>query len=258
MAITFQGASVSALASDIIQSAAYEIGAFAPGEPVPAEDANWALELLQRQIDLWNAKRGLIYAVEFDLFTLTPNLAPHTIGPTGTFNTGAAQNYRPVRVSSASFVLNSGSANPVDVPISMRSREWWAANPLKSMTTAIITDCYYEPSSPNGTLNFFPVCNTAGQVRLELWSSLAQALELTTKIGLVQGYWEALVTTLALGLCPSYSRQPSEVLIARQATAFKAIFENNDPPPRIETNSGMPGGAAAGQPDYNFLTGLRG
>ncbi len=257
MAVTFSGSSVTARAADIIQSAAYEIGAFSPGEAVLAAEALWALEVLQRIIDQWNARRAMIFAVGFTLYNLTANKGPHTIGPTGDFNTGPAANYRPVRIGSCSFVLNPGTTNPVDLPVQMRDKDWWAANPLKSLTSSIITDCYYEPASPNGNLNFFPICNTNGVVRLEQWSSLAQALTLQTALGLVQGYWEALVTTLALALCPSFEKQPSPVLAARQATAMKAIFENNDPAPRIDTASGMPGTAGTGRPDFNFLTGMR-
>ena len=257
MAVTFNGSSVTARAADLIQSAAYEIGAFAPGEAVAAAEALWALELLQRIIDQWNAKRSMIYAVEFDQYTLTANLGPHTIGPTGVLKTGAAANYRPVRVASASFVLNPGGATAVDLPIQMRDKDWWAANPLKAMTSSIVTDCYYEPSSPNGQLNFFPICNTNGVVRLEQWSGLAQARTLQTQLGLVQGYWEALVTTLAVAMCPSFEKQPSPVLVARQASSIKTIFENNSPAPRIDTAAGMPGSAGTGRPDFNFLTGMR-
>lgn len=257
MAVVFSGASVTARAADLIQSAGYEMGAFSPGEQVPAAEALWALEVLQRIIDQWNAKRAMIFSIGFYAYNLTANLAPHTIGPTGTFNTGPAANYRPVRIASASFVLNAGGDNAVDLPVQMRDKDWWAANPLKSLSSSIITDLYYDPAQPNGNLNFFPICNTNGTVRLELWNTLAQALTLQTQIGMVQGYWEALVTTLAVALCPSFERQPSPILMSRQAAAIKTIFENNDQAPRIETNSGMPGTAGAGRPDFNFLTGMR-
>lgn len=256
MAVIFNGSSVTAKAADLIQSAAYEIGAFAPGEAVPAAEAAWGLEMLQRIIDQWNAKRALIYDVSFTLYNLIANLAPHTIGPTGNFNTGPAANYRPVRIGSASFVLNPGATEPVDLPIHLRDKDWWAANPLKSMTSSVITDLYYDPAQPNGNLNFFPICNVAGVVRLEQWNSLAQALTLQTGLGLVQGYWEALATTLALALCPSFQTQPSPVLVARQAAAMRILFYNNDPAPRTTTNSGMPGTAETGRPDFNFLTGM--
>ncbi len=256
MAVTFSGSSVTAKAADIIQSAAYEIGAFSPGEAVPAADALWGLEVLQRIIDQWNAKRAMIFDVNFTLYNLVPNLAPHTIGPTGTFDTGPAANYRPARIASASFVLNPGTTQPVDMGINIRDKDWWGANPLKSMTSSIITDLYYDPALPNGNLNFFPICNTNGVVRLEQWNSLAQALTLETGIGLVQGYWEALVMSLALALSSSFGVQPSPILVARQAAAMRIIFDNNDAAPRTTTNSGMPGTAQTGRPDFNFLTGM--
>lgn len=256
MAPTFSGSSVTVKAADVIQSAAYEIGAFAPGEKVAAAEALWGLEVLQRIIDQWNAKRALIYDVSFTTYNLVANLAPHTIGPTGTFNTGPAASYRPVRISSASFVLNPGTTQPVDMGINIRDKDWWAANPLKSLTSSIVTDLYYDPAQPNGNLNFFPICNTNGVVRLEQWNSLAQALTLQTGLGLVQGYWEGLVTTLALALCPSFQTQPSPVLAARQVAAMRIIFYNNDAAPRTTTNEGMPGTAQTGRPDFNFLTGM--
>lgn len=257
MAVTFSGASVTALASDLIRSAMYEIGAQSPGEAVSADDALWCLEVLQRIIDQWNAKRAMIFSVGFTLYSLIPNHAPHTIGPTGDFKTGDAANYRPVAVSSASFVLSAQTDTPVDLPIRMRDKNWWAANPLKALKSSVITDLYYDPAQPNGNLNFYPICNTEGSVRLETWNSLNQALKLTTAIGMVQGYWEALVTTLAISICPSFERQPSPILVERQKIAIKTVFENNDPAPRITTSCGMPGSEPAGRPDFNFLTGMR-
>ncbi len=257
MAVTFSGSSVTARAADLIQSAAYEIGAFSPGEPVAAAEALWGLEVLQRIIDQWNAKRTMIFSVAFTTYNLIANHAPHTIGPTGDFNTGPAAAYRPVRIGSASFVLNPGATEPVDLPMHIRDKDWWAANPLKSLASSVITDLYYEPAQPNGNLNFFPILNTNGVVRLEQWSGLAQALALGTELGLVQGYWEALVTSLALALAPSFEKAPSPVLVARQAAAMRIVFGNNEMAPRIDTASGMPGTAATGRPDFNFLTGMR-
>lgn len=257
MAVTFSGSSVSALASDIIQSAAYEIGVWSPGEAVPLGEQTWVLEKLQRIIDQWNAARELIFASSFTLYTIPANTSPITIGPTGDLNTGPAAQYRPVEIPSASFVLNPGTSNPVDLPIRMRTNDWWAANPLKSMTNSIITDLYYSADLPNGSLFFYPTCNVGAAVRLEQWSSLAQAVTLATQLGFVQGYWEALILDLALSLCPGFEKQPSAVLVQRRQQAMKIILGNNDKPPIIDTSSGMPGTRGDGRPDFNFLTGER-
>jgi hypothetical protein len=244
---------VSAAPADLILSALYEIGVVAAGEPLMPEDAAWGLEKLQRLIDQWNARRELIYTSSLTLFNLQANHAPHTIGPGGDFQAAV----RPVSIISASFVLNSGSQNPVDTPINIRDSDWWSAVPLKSLTSSIITDLYYDPTGPLGNLNFYPICNVIAPVRLEYWNALAQALTLQTKLGFVQGYWVALVTDLAVRLAPSYERSVSAELQTHWNRAMRVIEANNDKPPRIDTNSGMPTSGHGGRPDFNFLTGLR-
>lgn len=254
MPITFSGSSVTALANDIILSAGQEAGIYAAGETPQLEDSAWGLEKLQRIIDQWNAVRELIFSVGFTLYTIPANTAPVTIGPTGQLV--PADGYRPVKIPSAAFVLNPGSSNPVDVPINIRDDDWWAGNPVKSQTSSIITDLYYDPAQPNGNLNFWPVCNTNGTVRLQLWNSLKQALAFTTAIGMVQGYWDALVLTLAVSLGSSYGKEPSPSLVARQREAMRIITDNNAMPPKIDTAGAMPS-AGSVQPDYDFLTGQR-
>lgn len=258
MTVTFTAGNnaVSVAPIDLITSAFYEINALAAGETPSAEDGAWGLEKLQRLIDRFNAMREIIFSANFNLFTLIPNHSPHTIGPTGDFATPI----RPTKILSASFVLNGGSSNPVDLPVFIRDDEWWAANPLKSLTSSVVTDLYYSPDAVNGSLYFYPISNVAFPVRLEYWSSLAQAINLTTKLGFVQGYWDAIVLSLAIDLFPSYpAAGPAvyQILRENQKAAMMAIFGNNDGPPRIDTNSGMPGTSNSGRPDFNFLTGMR-
>lgn len=250
---TNSNAAVLVTAADLIKAALLESGIIGSGEPLEPEDAEWGLEKLQREIDQFNARRELIFSYGFALYTLKANHAPHTIGPGGDFNVPI----RPVKILSARFILNSGSTSPVDSPIDIRDEAWWAANPLKSLISSIVTDLYYDKAGALGNLNFFPICNIANPVRLETWSSLAQAVSLTTKLGFVQGYWDAVVCDLAVRLCPSYDQPVSSDLREQWNRAMRIIEANNDKPPRIQTNSGMPGSDRGGRPDFNFLTGLR-
>ncbi len=245
---------VSAAPTDLILSALNEIGVIAAGEPLMPQDAAWGLEKLQRLIDQWNARRELIFSVGFNLYNLQANHAPHTIGPGGDFNVPV----RPVNVVSAAFILNSGTATPFDAPINIRDADWWAANPLKSLVSSIVTELYYDPASPLGNLNFYPISEIANPVRLETWNLLAQALTLQTQLGFVQGYWDAIVSDLAMRLCPSYERTPSEELREQWNRAMRIIQANNDAPPIINADGGgMPTSRRGGRPDFNFLTGLR-
>lgn len=243
-------------ARDLVTSALTELDRAGDGTTVSAEDSAWGLQKLQRQIDQWNARRELIFSVGFQLFTMQANHSPHTIGPGGDFNIPI----RPTTVVGWSFILNGASANPVDVPGYLRDDDWYQNNPLKNLTSSISTDLYYSPDSPLGNLFFFPICNVANQVRLELWSSLAQAVSLDTKLGFVQGYWDAIVLDLAVRLSPSFEKVVSPDLREQWNRAMRIIEANNDGPPRIETNvGGMPESRGRNdcRPDFNFLTGLR-
>lgn len=257
MTVVFASTSsaVSAAPQDLIISALKEIGVQAAGEPLAAQDAAWGLEKLQRLIDSFNAQRDTIFSHNFTLYNLKANHSPHTIGPNGDFNTPV----RPVKIISASLILNGSGSNPVDLPINIRDDDWWSANPLKSQVSSITTDLYYDAALTLGNCNFWPISNVASPVRLESWASLAQAVDLVTPLGFVQGYWDAIVLSLALRLFPSYwpDKQPSSVLVAMQREAMKIIADNNSSAPRIETNSGMPNSGRSGRPDFNFLTGLR-
>lgn len=259
MPVTFTAAnnSVAAAPTDLITSAALEAGILGAGETLGVEDAPWILEKLQRLIDKFNAQRGVIFNHSFSLFNLQANHAPHTIGPGGDFQVAV----RPIKILSASFVLNGGSSNPVDLPVRIRDDEWWAANPLKSLSSSIVTDLFYDPAmtatAPYGNLNFYPISTVAAPVRLEAWFPLPQAIDYTTKLGLPQAYWDAIVLSLALSLCPSYNKQPSAVLVQQQQEAMKIVRANNEKAPRIDTNSGMPSSGGSGRPDFNFLTGMK-
>lgn len=255
MPVTFTAGNqaVSAKPIDLITSALIEIGRQSPGETVDPNVAAFGLEKLQRKIDQLNAAREAIFSQSFQLFNLIANHAPHTIGPTGDFNVPV----RPVLIASASFVLNGTIANPVDMPIKIRDDQWWAAQPLKSLQNSIVTHLYYDPASPNGNINFWPVCNVAAPVRLEIWNSLPQAISLTTPLGMVQGYWDYIVLTLALSLCSPLQAAPSPVLVAEQKRAENIIFTNNSAPSRTDLTGGMPQSGNGGRPDFNWITGLR-
>jgi hypothetical protein len=255
VALSVGNQAITASPRDLIYSALLEIGVQAQGEPLQAEDAQWGLEKLQRAIDQHNARREMIFSHSFLVFTLQANHAPHTIGPNGDFKLAI----RPVEIVSANFILNPNSNNPVDSPpIRIRDDAWWADVPLKALTSEVVTDLYYDAAGPLGNCNFYPICSVSNPVRLEIWNSLAQAVSLDSKLGFVQGYWDAIVSDLAVKLAPSYSRSVSPELREQWNRAMRIIQGNNDGPPRIDTNcGGLPSEHRGGRPDFNFLTGLR-
>src|SRR5574343_1563542 len=102
-------------ALDIVTMALRDLGITNAVDPPSAEDAAFALSKLNVLLDNWNAERQAVYEDVFASYTLTPSLAPHTIGPSGTFN--VAQ--RPVSLEGCNLILTS--TTPVTrTPITIR------------------------------------------------------------------------------------------------------------------------------------------
>jgi hypothetical protein len=230
-------------AIDLITDALIECNLIAPGEVPDSELGPWAFRQLNDLIDVWAAQRAYVYSTVFSLFTLQPNLSPHTIGPTGTF----VVPQRPVRIRSATLILN-GASTPTDVPLNVRDDDWWGAQQTKSITSAVPTDLYPSYDWPNASLYFWPVPTVANKVRLELWTAINQFQSIQDPIGgpggpttLPPAYRPALKWTLAEMLCPGGAKELHPVLQAKGKEARKAIFGNNNQSPRIATqDSGMP------------------
>lgn len=213
-----------------------EINAVGAGETPPGEQLEFVRGKMARLFDNWNADHGASYAQVFTEYTLTPNLAPHTIGPTGTFV--VAQ--RPVSLDGANLILNTSSPN-INIQINLRDEGWWLNQAVPDLTSSIPTDLYYAPKWPNGELNFWPVPKTAYGVQLET-RTLLTALGLDTTFSLPPGYQDAITLTLAESICSAFEKAtPSPTLAIDAAKARARIFGNNSISHRIQTqDAGMP------------------
>lgn len=252
-------------AANICTDALIEIGAMAPGEQLQADEGQWAFAKLNYLIDEWAAKRIYVYSYAFNVYTLVAGLLPHTIGPSGnaTFSTGILP--RPVRLESAAQLLNAGAPQgPVDLPINIRDDAWWAANQVKQIQTNVVTDVYYDPTAPDGSLYFWPVPNTQNQVRLQFWQSVQSFLAITDPVGgpggpgtLPPAYRAALMYTLAERLCPGAKLQVTPELARQALMARTALFGNNAKSPRMVTQDfGIPKAGRVGtRGDFNWVSG---
>jgi hypothetical protein len=256
---------------DIIADAFIEIGAWSPGEVVNSnpDEAQWGLRKLNYLVDAWQALGRYVWGYAFNLYTLTAQLSPHLIGPdpsaSNTFFTPGVP--RPVKLESGAQLLNAGVAGgPVDQIIDVsRDRAWWARQQTKNIQTNVVTDCFYDPTFPNGSLYFWPVPNAQVQVRLQFWQTVSQFPQITDPIGgpggpgtLPQAYRAALMLTLAEQLLPGAKREAHGELTRAALMARTAIFGNNAKSPRMATqDSGMPkaGRKSGTRGDFNWATG---
>jgi hypothetical protein len=229
--------SITVKVSDLISDALKEINKLAAGEPLPIEESADVKRKLQRLIDRWNARRPLIYNVNFSTFPMIPNHAPHTIGPGANFDVSQ----RPVEILTASVVLTVGGTS-VDVPIDVRGDAWWARQAVKNQTSTFPTDVYYSPDWPNGSLYFWPVPTQANQIRLQMRTVLAQVTAYNQSFSMPPGYWDLLVRELAIDIAPMYGVPVSADMREGWQRALKAVTSNNIASPRGSTaDAGMPG-----------------
>ena len=243
--------SISSTALGLINAAAQEIGVLASGEQLQPSDQAWGLQKLQRLIDRWNARRPMVYTTTFTPFSLVANLAPHTIGPTGTFPV----NQRPVDIPSIGLQLVSQN-EPVEIPLNKRDRDWWAGQSIKGLTSTLPTDYYYEPDWPNGSIYFWPVPTAVNNVLVQQQLVIGQYTGYGQTFSMPPAYWDAIVYELALTLAPSFQTQPSQLLTEMWKASIKAIEGNNISSPRLASDAPSQDGANACRPGFSFLNGL--
>lgn len=238
---------------DIITNAHIEAGYIAPGDDLDGNNAQFTFSKLNDLLDEWNASDQYIFATQFNVYTLTPNLNPHLIGPadanpSATFVTGA----RPEFLTSANLILNA-AGQAVDVPMEIWDDDAYAAVTVKGLATSVQTAVYYNASFPAGELFFYPIPTAALQVRLGFWVPLTGFSDIQQTFWFPPAYRRAVVLTLAEELDGPRSNDPK--LAMKAAGARAAVRKNNAQPPHIDdAGSGMPKSYA--RPRWNFLTGL--
>jgi len=240
-------------AQDIVRDALIEIGVLNAVDPMGAEDAAFGLSKLNRILDNWNAQRSAVYASDFATFTLTPLLAPHTIGPAASSPTLTVTGNRPVTIEAANIILTT-STPTVRTPLVLRDAQWWANQRVRDVPTTLPTDLFYIPNWPLGELYFWPVPTIAYGLELNYRTVLAQ-LALTDSFNLPPGYQDAITLTLAEDLSGPFRAAVSGQLAQKAAHARAVVFANNDDSPRLVTlDSGMQSGRSV-RPYFNYLTG---
>jgi hypothetical protein len=148
--------------TDICTAALLRGGVLGVGNPASADQITRALALLNDMLALWSSKRWLNYA-EIDHALTVTGAQSYTIGPGGDIAVAA----RPDRIEWGFIrLLNSGSTNPVDIPLSqIMSYEDYSRVTLKSLKTQ--TDrFFYDSNFPLGRIYPLPIPNLPTQYEL--------------------------------------------------------------------------------------------
>jgi hypothetical protein len=177
--------------------------------------------------------------------------------PANTFPNYVLPYSRPFKLADANIILNN--VNPiVRVPLRIRDKDWWIANPVPTTPTTLPTDIYYDPRWPNGYLYLWPLQTFAYGLELEILLDLSNLRSLSQQFFMPQGYAEALTNLLAWKILPSYGKK-DPVLIAlirdKKDASMGVIMANNSYSPVIATaDAGIPRSGRHGTM-FNWLSG---
>lgn len=223
-----------------------------PGLQASTDGKSDCLTILNQILDEWSARKAYAFNHSFTAFTLTPNHAPHLIGP-GLTSPDFAAALRPLRIESAAVILNTATP-PTDRPLTIRDDAWWANQRLKTLTSTFPTDLYYSPDVPSGALYLWPVPTVAYGLRLQAQVTPAPFANVGATVTLPPAYARALTLTLAEEICMWWGLELPPQLPMKAAQARRTVQGNNISSPAIATtDAGANHGRGSG--GFNYLTG---
>jgi len=161
------------------------------------------------------------------LFTVTP-------AEQFTFTTpGMIKIPRPLRINSGYTRLSASGNNNLDYWFECTmSMERYNEFGLKFNPGPWPLLIAYQPTFPLGTIWAYPNPNIAGEVHLFTDLILSEFPLLTTNVNLPQGYTRAMKKIMALELCPSWGKSPSQEL-KRQASEARAFIKRLNTSPVV-------------------------
>lgn len=218
------------VASILIQDAMYAAQVIGQDQTPSSGDEQLVLRRLNRMLKSWANEGLMVYGITIDTFTMTAGTAQ--------YSTSLLTDGRPVFISSMRVRLNN-----IDYPVDMIDLQKWNAIGYK-LTQAIPNQCYYQPTYPNGLMNFYPVPYAAFTCYVDCQRPLVGDVELTTDILLPDGYEAAIVAALAVDIWPSFkgSKQPVPQDLKDDRTRTRGVIKrvNFEPLEMVNPIGGQP------------------
>lgn len=202
-------------ALQIIDRAYSLLGFKAAGEPLSADDADYALTALNALLDGWNTQAMSIVSVGEVVASV--NSISATVGLGMQFDTP-----RPVRVEDGSF----SRINGIDYPVKWIDRATYAGITLKTVQSSFPQYAYYDANMPTATVFFHPVPAGGVVFHMAVQTQLTAFANLATDYPMAPGYTKALQYSLAEDLAPGIKELPLTVM-RTAANARRAIRRTN-------------------------------
>jgi hypothetical protein len=213
----------------IITDAMYAAQIIGQDQTPSSGDSQLMLRILQRMLDSWSNENQLIYADTTESFTMTAGVSA--------YSTTLLTDGRPVSINAMTVTLND-----IYYPVDMIDVLTWNAITYK-LTQSIPNQCYYDPTFPNGTFNFYPTPYAAFTCYVDARYPLSGTLTLATDLVLPEGYEAAIVANLAIKAWPSFKTGNPSPLMMQEARDTRAVIKRtNYVPLEMETPFGNSSG----------------
>lgn len=234
----------------IVEAAYTELNVKPPDQTLSAENASWGLDCLNRMLDRWKTRSILAYTISKLSFTWNASQQTYSIGPSGADFTAA----RPVKIERANYVFNSTSpAN--HAPIQMIGFQEYADLSVPDLDSSVVTQLYYDPTVPNGTLYPWPYPTvTTDSLELFVLKQIGSSNALDDSVDLPPGYHDCLIWNLAAALLPSMPALKNPEYVFQNARKSLQDIQglNLRMPPFMTSDFGSGGG---GGMLWNYMTG---
>lgn len=165
----------------------------------------------------------------------TAALGTYKIYPPNAFGAGPLTSYapRPLRINSAMVRVTTSIGGSLDYPVDIISVEDYQLIGLKALNGPWPKILYYQPSMPQGILNYWPNPNAAAEMHLFADTIFNQFPGLASPIAFPQGYKLFLRFGLAELLLPDFGKTSPEqiALIVSQAGNARAWLKRTNARP---------------------------
>jgi hypothetical protein len=236
-----------ASASELVKRALRLLGVTASGEnPSGAEIAD-GFAALNDMLETWRLDRHLVYSIDRQVFTdIVAGTAVYTIGTGATWAID-----RPIRIERASWIDNSNSSDPLEIPLRIVNYEEWQSIPIKTTGSNYPYYLYYEPEVTNGKIYLFPEPDDATMdLVIYVWNPLNAIASSGDDVTFPPGYQRALIYNLAVELSAEYGRIPPQIIIDKAEEARDAIAFVNIPSANVYTEKAALGSGNDNTWDY--------
>ncbi len=224
--------------STLLSQAFRLTGVLSQGEPMDADMATDGLALFNGLIDNLQTQRLALPASGRDVYTFVNGQSTYTIGPDGADWTAP----RPVSIDYVN-VLNRLAAIPFEIPLDSLDDQSFAAVTQKTLTSNFPFQYYWNATTPNGSIFFWPTPTDVATYQAVLYTptQLSTFMYLVTSVSMAPGYYRMLLYNIAIELAIAWGRPPDPRIsqIAQQSLAD--IKRVNTEPIDLITPGALPG-----------------